>query len=138
MKIRDIKFHNLQKDYLTIFLQFIIGKDLKKEVFVTAMGRQTKYIQTTSGLRFKSELLKAVEHGECRNVDVNYEKEYRASYDMLEEDNLTIQAWSYNRWRVNSFMGKYSNSLSNVANDSMTKAISIKMQGQGKKGSFFY
>ena len=134
VKIRDIKFHNLQKEFLTIFLQFIIGKDLEKEVYVTATGRQTKYIQTTSGLRFKSELLKAVEHGELRNVNVSYENEYRASYDMLEEENLTIQAWSYNRWRVNNFMGKYSLPLAAVADDSITKAVAIKMQGQGKKG----
>lgn len=134
VKIRDIKFHNLQKDYLTIFLQVIIGKDLKKEVHVTPLGRQTNYVQTTSGLRFKTELLKAVEHGELRNVRVNYENEYRASYDMLEEDSLTIQAWSYNRWRLNTFMGKYSSSLANVANDSITKAISLKMVGQSKKG----
>ena len=53
---------------------------------------------------------------------------------MLEEENLTIQAWSYNRWRVNNFMGKYSLPLAAVADDSITKAVAIKMQGQGKKG----
>ena len=137
VKIRDIKFHNLQKDFLTIFLQFIIGKDLKKDVFVTALGRQTKYTQTTSGLRFKSELLKAVEHGELRNVLVNYENEYRASYDMLNEERLTIQIWSYNKWRVNTFLGKYSIPLSHMANDSITKAVSIKLIGQGQKKGIY-
>ena len=138
VKIRDIKFHNLQKDFLTIFLQFIIGKDMKKEVYVTALGRQTKYIQTTSGLRFKSELLKAVEHGELRNVLVNYENEYRASYNMLNEESLTVQVWSYNNWRVNAFLGKYSISLANLANDSLTKAVSIKLVGShNKKGGGF-
>lgn len=139
VKIRDIKFHNLQKDYLTIFLQFIIGKDLEKQVYVTAMGRQTQYIQTTSGLRFKTELLKAVEHGELRNVLINYENEYRASYDMLNDENLTIQVWSYNKWRVNTFLGKYSTSLANLANDSMTKAVNIRLVGHSqKKGNVFY
>lgn len=136
VKIRDIKFHNLQKDFLTIFLQFIIGKDVRKEVYVTALGRQTKYIQTSSGLRFKSELLKAVEHGELRNVLVNYENEYRGSYEMLNEDNLTIQVWSYNKWRVNTFLGKYSIPLSYLANDSITKSVSIKLAGHSHQKGY--
>ena len=37
---------------------------------------------------------------------------------MLEEENPTIQAWSYNRQSTGDYI---------------TKAVTIKMQGQGKK-----
>lgn len=105
LKIRDIKFHNLQKEILNVFLQFIIGKDLIKKVSVTALGRQTTYIQTSEGTRFKTELLKAVEHGEIRNINVSYDSEYRGTYEMLAEENLTVQVWDYSKWRLNKYLG---------------------------------
>ena len=105
LKIRDIKFHNLQKEILNVFLQFIIGKDLIKKGSITALGRQTTYIQTSEGARFKTELLKAVEHGEIRNINVSYDSEYRGTYEMLAEENLTVQVWDYSKWRLNKYLG---------------------------------
>ena len=84
LKLRSIKFQNLQNDSTTVFLHFSIGCSRMEISKVTPAGKKLKVVEGQDGITFKSELLKEVERGEVRQVKKTYEGEYWATYEMIE------------------------------------------------------
>ncbi|CAK60259.1 unnamed protein product (macronuclear) [Paramecium tetraurelia] len=116
--INEIRLENLQKEQLSVFLNFRIG-----QIGKTA----NKYADVSSGeVFFKSEICKDLKRSEVKVIKVMFETEMHLSYQMLKERYFVIEVWEYRRFRLNLFLGKIQVSLLNIASGNIKKQDDIK------------
>ena len=94
VKIMNIKVQNTQNEPLNCFLHFIVGGDFREEQVKSTTGKTEMKVLGEHGPNFKTECLKNIEKDEWRSVTAKFESEYRGSYLMLEDENLTIEVFS--------------------------------------------
>ncbi|CAD8196575.1 unnamed protein product [Paramecium pentaurelia] len=116
--INEIRLENLQKEQLSVFLNFRIG-----QIGKTA----NKYADVSSGeVFFKSEICKDLKRSEVKVIKVMFETEMHLSYQMLKERYFVIEVWEYRRFRLNLFLGKIQVSLLNIASGNIKRQDDIK------------
>ncbi|CAK92929.1 unnamed protein product (macronuclear) [Paramecium tetraurelia] len=125
--INEIRLENLQKEQLSIFLNFRIGQ----------IGKNAnEYADVSSGeVFFKSEICQDLKRSEVKVIKVMFETEMHLSYQMLKERYFIIEVWEYRRFRLNLFLGKIQVSLINIASGNIRRQDDIK-KAFGEKRQF--
>lgn len=102
-------FQNItKKDSYSIFVNITIGGFTKEKVTISASGTRVRTLELQGGEIIMGELIEDLKGGKSVNMQINYEKEIIASYDMIQEGSFTLNVWEYSRWKCNTFMGSIS------------------------------
>lgn len=116
--ISEIRLENLQKEPLTVFLNFRIGQ---------IKSTSDKHEDVSSEeIFFKSEIVKNIERSETKTIKVMFKCEMNLSYKMLHERNFIIEIWEYRSFKLNLFLGKILCPLLQIASGNMKRSSQVK------------
>lgn len=132
IRIATVSIESHYKEPFDPFIEFTIGGDFAIVEQRVKNGPAQSVRKGTLGYTRKTEVLKGLETKEFRGFSARIRHEYLGSFFDIQEQQLRVDVWDWERWGLNRLMGRHQIPLVELAQGDLAQEL-VLYKHSGKK-----